>query len=112
YAADEGQAASDNDGEDLSLFTKHLIKELDKHDETLCPLFERLLTPHRGMCNFHSSMTASLATSYSIGQQPQNCTISPRLASQRRGPQFKAATIRMTMQLFSRRNCRTENILR
>jgi len=39
YAADEGQAASDNDSEDLSLFTKHLINELDKHDETLCQLF-------------------------------------------------------------------------
>jgi len=39
YAADEGQSASDNDSEDVSLFTKHLITELDKHDETLCPLF-------------------------------------------------------------------------
>jgi tetratricopeptide (TPR) repeat protein len=40
YAADEGQAASDNDTEDLSLFTKHLIIELDKRDENLCRLFE------------------------------------------------------------------------
>jgi tetratricopeptide (TPR) repeat protein len=39
YAADEGQTASDNDAEDLSLFTKHLIAELDKSDETLCQLF-------------------------------------------------------------------------
>jgi len=39
YAADEGQSASDNDGEDLSLFTKYLVSELDKRDETLCPLF-------------------------------------------------------------------------
>ena len=40
YAADEGQAASDNDNESVSLFTKHLIRELDKPDETLCPLFD------------------------------------------------------------------------
>jgi tetratricopeptide (TPR) repeat protein len=39
YAADEGQTASDNDAEDTSLFTKFLVAELDKHDETLCPLF-------------------------------------------------------------------------
>jgi tetratricopeptide (TPR) repeat protein len=39
YAADEGQTASDNDTEDVSLFTKYLVAELDKHDETLCPLF-------------------------------------------------------------------------
>jgi tetratricopeptide (TPR) repeat protein len=39
YAADEGQAASDNDTENVSLFTKHLIKELEKRDETLCDLF-------------------------------------------------------------------------
>jgi len=39
YAADEGQSASDNDIEDLSLFTKHLIAELKKSDETLCQLF-------------------------------------------------------------------------
>lgn len=39
YAADEGQAASDNDNENTSLFTKHLILELDKHDENLCQLF-------------------------------------------------------------------------
>lgn len=42
YAADEGQVADDNDTETLSLFTKHLIAELDKHDETLCQLFERV----------------------------------------------------------------------
>lgn len=39
YAADEGQSASDNDTEDLSLFTKHLISELDKRNENLCQLF-------------------------------------------------------------------------
>jgi tetratricopeptide (TPR) repeat protein len=39
YAADEGQSASDNDAEDLSLFTKHLVSEMDKRDETLCQLF-------------------------------------------------------------------------
>jgi tetratricopeptide (TPR) repeat protein len=39
YAADEGQSASDNDSEDLSLFTKHLIAELNKRDESLCQLF-------------------------------------------------------------------------
>jgi tetratricopeptide (TPR) repeat protein len=39
YAADEGQSASDNDTEDLSLFTKHLIEELKKSDENLCQLF-------------------------------------------------------------------------
>jgi len=42
YAADEGQAASDNDTENLSLFTKHMIRELDKRDETLCQFFERV----------------------------------------------------------------------
>jgi tetratricopeptide (TPR) repeat protein len=42
YAADEGQSASDNDSENLSLFTKYLIVELDKHDENLCQLFERV----------------------------------------------------------------------
>jgi tetratricopeptide (TPR) repeat protein len=40
YAADEGQSASDNDAEDLSLFTKHLIVELGKREENLCQLFE------------------------------------------------------------------------
>jgi tetratricopeptide (TPR) repeat protein len=40
YAADEGQSASDNDTEDLSLFTKHLINELDKHSENLCKVFD------------------------------------------------------------------------
>jgi tetratricopeptide (TPR) repeat protein len=39
YAADEGQSASDNDNEDVSLFTKYLVAELDKHDEALCPFF-------------------------------------------------------------------------
>jgi tetratricopeptide (TPR) repeat protein len=39
YAADEGQTANDNDSEDVSLFTKHLIVELSKADETLCQLF-------------------------------------------------------------------------
>jgi tetratricopeptide (TPR) repeat protein len=42
YAADEGQAASDNDTENISLFTKYLVKELDKPDETLCPLFSEV----------------------------------------------------------------------
>lgn len=42
YAADEGQAASDNDSEDTSLFTKHLLNELEKTDETLCQLFARV----------------------------------------------------------------------
>jgi tetratricopeptide (TPR) repeat protein len=42
YAADEGQAASDNDTENVSLFTKHLVKELDKPDENLCQLFGRV----------------------------------------------------------------------
>ncbi len=40
YAADEGQSASDNDSEDVSLFTKHLIAELNKSGETLCQLFD------------------------------------------------------------------------
>jgi tetratricopeptide (TPR) repeat protein len=40
YAADEGQAASDNDVENISLFTKYLIAELGNHDETLCQLFQ------------------------------------------------------------------------
>jgi tetratricopeptide (TPR) repeat protein len=39
YAADEGQSASDNDTEELSLFTKYLISEMDRPDETLCQLF-------------------------------------------------------------------------
>jgi tetratricopeptide (TPR) repeat protein len=39
FAADEGQSASDNDSEDVSLFTKYLVSELEKRDEALCPLF-------------------------------------------------------------------------
>lgn len=42
YAADEGQAASDNDKENISLFTKYLIAELSNRDEALCQFFERV----------------------------------------------------------------------
>lgn len=39
YAADEGQEASDNDAEDVSLFTKSLLDELEKRDVPLCQFF-------------------------------------------------------------------------
>jgi len=42
YAADEDQAADDNDAESISLFTKFLLQEFDKQNETLCEFFSNV----------------------------------------------------------------------